>query len=247
VTAKTNIQTNLLGRRVRFTPTWVRIAQERATGDVLAPWADRNEGEIVAVVREQGATYANALHVSGLATPSLPLDAFEIDTGRPQCELPPAPPSYVDRGAGFVEVDPVVRAADIFDRPQDPEGDTPELRRLRAEARDLGIRAFSDGITAPVFGVDKMDEAQLRTAIAASLEAKLERAKAEAQPEFRVGDRVLFGRGKGEQTRGKVVKVNAKSIKVETVEQRGTKRKVPAGTVYRVPKSMARLAKPRGA
>jgi hypothetical protein len=48
---------------------------------------------------------------------------------------------------------------------------------------------------------------------------------------FRVGDTVLFGRTHGEKTLGKVVSLNAKSVKVEQTEERGGR---PVGTVWRV-------------
>jgi len=52
--------------------------------------------------------------------------------------------------------------------------------------------------------------------------------------EFKRGDKVIFGRRSGEQTRGTVVKVNAKSIKVRQDEARGTMRNYPVGTVWKV-------------
>ena len=56
---------------------------------------------------------------------------------------------------------------------------------------------------------------------------------------FKIGDTVLFGRGQGEQTLGEVVKVNAKSLKVKTLEPRGrTRRGQSAGLIWRVPPSL---------
>jgi len=52
---------------------------------------------------------------------------------------------------------------------------------------------------------------------------------------FKVGDPVIFGRGNGEQTRGEVLKVNRKTVKVKTTETRGTKRGYDIGTVWKVP------------
>lgn len=40
---------------------------------------------------------------------------------------------------------------------------------------------------------------------------------------FTVGQIVMFGRPNGEKTRGKIVKINQKSIKVITIEGRGSK------------------------
>ena len=48
---------------------------------------------------------------------------------------------------------------------------------------------------------------------------------------FRVGDTVLFGRTNGEKTLGKVVSINAKSVKVEQTEARGGR---PMNTGWRV-------------
>ena len=55
---------------------------------------------------------------------------------------------------------------------------------------------------------------------------------------FNVGDLVLFGRPNGEQTRGKIVKVNRKTYKVQTLESRG--RRYAGGTVWSVAKSLCR-------
>lgn len=58
--------------------------------------------------------------------------------------------------------------------------------------------------------------------------------------EFKVGDKVLFGRPNGEQTQGTVVKVNRKKLKVRQDEDRGTKRGYNVGTVWTVPPSLCR-------
>jgi hypothetical protein len=54
-------------------------------------------------------------------------------------------------------------------------------------------------------------------------------------PTFNVGDTVLFGRENGEKTLGRVVKINASTIKVEQTEERGGR---PIGTVWRVASSL---------
>lgn len=54
-------------------------------------------------------------------------------------------------------------------------------------------------------------------------------------PTFNIGDLVLFGRTHGEKTRGRVVKINGSSIKVEQTEERGGR---PIGTVWRVASSL---------
>ena len=56
--------------------------------------------------------------------------------------------------------------------------------------------------------------------------------------QFSVGDKVLFGRGNGEKTLAEVTKVNRASIKVKTLESRGTQRNYPVGTVWKVHPSL---------
>ena len=53
---------------------------------------------------------------------------------------------------------------------------------------------------------------------------------------------VLFGRSQGEKTLGKIKKVNAKTLKVEQLESRGTMRAYPIGTIWTVPYSLVSLA-----
>ena len=60
-------------------------------------------------------------------------------------------------------------------------------------------------------------------------------------PTFRVGDLVQFGRPNGEQTEGRVVRVNAASVTIEQTEQRGVSRVREAGTKWRVHPSLVRL------
>lgn len=55
---------------------------------------------------------------------------------------------------------------------------------------------------------------------------------------FKKGDKVIFGRGEGEKTEGIVEKVNAKSLKVKSLESRGRHR---AGQVWRVDPSLCML------
>lgn len=59
---------------------------------------------------------------------------------------------------------------------------------------------------------------------------------------FNIGDEVVFGRPNGEQTRGRVIKVNAKSIGVEQMEARGQSRVRTAGAKWRVARSLVRHA-----
>jgi hypothetical protein len=52
--------------------------------------------------------------------------------------------------------------------------------------------------------------------------------------DFSVGERVSFGKPQGEKTLAEVVKVNGKSVKVKTLEVRGTQRTYPIGSVWTV-------------
>lgn len=58
--------------------------------------------------------------------------------------------------------------------------------------------------------------------------------------DYKVGDKVVFGRPNGEQTEGTVVKVNRAKLKVRQDETRGTARIRPAGTIWTVPPSLCR-------
>lgn len=58
---------------------------------------------------------------------------------------------------------------------------------------------------------------------------------------FKIGDKVSFGRANGEQTLGTVVKVNPSRLKVRQDEERGTLRVRPEGTIWTVPPSLCRL------
>ena len=73
------------------------------------------------------------------------------------------------------------------------------------------------------------------------------RDAAEADRPLKVGDRVMFGRGRGEKTLGEVVKVNVKSVKVKQLETRGTRKTYDVGSVWKVPHSLCeRVAMPTG-
>jgi hypothetical protein len=54
----------------------------------------------------------------------------------------------------------------------------------------------------------------------------------------KVGMKVIFGRGNGEQTLGEVVKVNPTKCKVKTLESRGNGRGSMVGAVWTVPYSL---------
>jgi hypothetical protein len=60
--------------------------------------------------------------------------------------------------------------------------------------------------------------------------------------DFKVGDRVLFGRERGEKTLGEVVKVNRVKLKIKQLDARGTMRNYPVGTIWTVPPSLAEHA-----
>ena len=59
---------------------------------------------------------------------------------------------------------------------------------------------------------------------------------------FNVGDIVIFGTPNGEQTRGRVVRVNRKSLSIEQLEVRGQRRVRSVGTKWRCHPSLVRLA-----
>lgn len=56
------------------------------------------------------------------------------------------------------------------------------------------------------------------------------------------GDVVIFGRPSGEKTVGRVVRVNAATYTIESLEERGTKRSHGAGGKWRVAKKLVRKA-----
>lgn len=60
--------------------------------------------------------------------------------------------------------------------------------------------------------------------------------------DFKAGDKVIFGRRHGEQTIGRVVRVNRRSLTVEQLEARGTLRDYPVGTKWKVSRALVRLA-----
>lgn len=60
--------------------------------------------------------------------------------------------------------------------------------------------------------------------------------------QFHVGQKVIFGRGRGEQTLGEIVKLNPTKAKVKTLESRGNGRGAVVGAVWTVPYSLMRDA-----
>ena len=59
---------------------------------------------------------------------------------------------------------------------------------------------------------------------------------------FKVGDKVMFGRPNGEQTLGRIEKVNQKTYKIKTLESRGTRSQYVVGSRWRVTKSLVSAA-----
>jgi len=55
--------------------------------------------------------------------------------------------------------------------------------------------------------------------------------------QYENGMKVRFGRPNGEKTEGIIIKINPKSLKVETLENRGRTGRSITGTVWKVPKS----------
>lgn len=60
--------------------------------------------------------------------------------------------------------------------------------------------------------------------------------------DFKVGDKVLFGRGNGEQTLGEITKKNPTKAKVKQLEARGTQKSHPVGTIWTVPYNLLKHA-----
>jgi hypothetical protein len=58
---------------------------------------------------------------------------------------------------------------------------------------------------------------------------------------FKIGDIVVFGRPNGEQTRGRVLRVNERSLTIEQLEARGQTRTREAGAKWRVHPSLVKL------
>ncbi len=56
--------------------------------------------------------------------------------------------------------------------------------------------------------------------------------------DYRVGERVYFGRSHGEQTLGEIVKVNPSRLKIKQLESRGSYKNHPIGTVWMVPPAL---------
>ena len=58
-----------------------------------------------------------------------------------------------------------------------------------------------------------------------------------SEVKYEVGMIIEFGRPNGEKTKGEIVKVNPKKLKVKQIGQRGTRRSYKEGSVWTVPKS----------
>jgi hypothetical protein len=58
--------------------------------------------------------------------------------------------------------------------------------------------------------------------------------------DLKVGDKVIFGRGRGEQTRGTILKLNPKKAKVRQDESRGRSKNHRIGNTWTVPYSLLR-------
>ena len=59
--------------------------------------------------------------------------------------------------------------------------------------------------------------------------------------DFSVGDIVRFGRDRGQQTKGEVVKVNRKNLKIRQLEQRGRSRSYPVNSIWTVSPELCTL------
>lgn len=63
-----------------------------------------------------------------------------------------------------------------------------------------------------------------------------------SRADFKKGQKVYFGRGRGEQTLGVIEKLNPTKAKVKTLEARGVSRERGPGVVWTVPYSLMRPA-----
>lgn len=56
--------------------------------------------------------------------------------------------------------------------------------------------------------------------------------------DFKVGQKVFFGRSFGEKTLGEIVKINPSKLKIKQLEDRGSIKNYPVGTIWTVPPSL---------
>lgn len=56
--------------------------------------------------------------------------------------------------------------------------------------------------------------------------------------DFKLGERVMFGRDGGEKTLGEIVKINRSKFKIRQLESRGTFKSHAIGTIWTVPPSL---------
>ncbi len=63
--------------------------------------------------------------------------------------------------------------------------------------------------------------------------------------QFKVGMKVYFGRKRGEKTLGEIVKMNPRKAKVKQLEDRGSIRDYPVGTLWTVPFTLLTPADPK--
>lgn len=56
--------------------------------------------------------------------------------------------------------------------------------------------------------------------------------------DYKLGERVMFGRDSGEKTLGEVVKINRSKLKIRQLESRGTFKSHAIGTIWTVPPSL---------
>jgi hypothetical protein len=64
---------------------------------------------------------------------------------------------------------------------------------------------------------------------------KREEKEMQTAADFSIGEKVLFGRSRGEQTLGEIIKKNPKRAKIKQLESRGTQKTHQVGTVWTVP------------
>ena len=85
------------------------------------------------------------------------------------------------------------------------------------------------------------DDGHLGRRVVDILSTIREEAEFMVNADWRIGQVVVFGRPNGEQTRGEIVKVNPKKLKIITTERRGKNGRSPVGSQWTVPKELCVL------
>ena len=116
-------------------------------------------------------------------------------------------------------------------------GEVVKVNRTKAKVRQLEARGtMKDHKVGTIWTVpfSMLTPANGAVATPAPQPASRPASTMQDNGDFRLGQEVMFGRRNGQKTRGEVVKINRKTLKVKTLEDRGGKSKV--GDVWTVGK-----------